>query len=88
MDEWVELSPGGGALHVVLEYEPVGMEPQVNDVVFLEAFARSPRSLVLPPNEPMVVRVRLFFHPSAAVSRPCVGMTRRVADPTPYCVLD
>jgi hypothetical protein len=29
MDEWVELSPGGGALHVVVEYEPVGMEPQV-----------------------------------------------------------
>lgn len=56
MDEWVELSPGGGALHVVVEYEPVGMEPQVNDVVFLEAFARSERSLVVPPNEPMVVR--------------------------------
>lgn len=31
MDEWVELSPGGGALHVVVEYEPVGMEPQVGD---------------------------------------------------------
>lgn len=56
MDEWVELSPGGGALHVVVEYEPVGMEPQVNDVVFFEAFARSERSLVVPPNEPMVVR--------------------------------
>ena len=28
----------------------------MNDVVFLEAFARSERSLVLPPNEPMVVR--------------------------------
>lgn len=58
MDEWVDLSPGGGALHVVVEYEPVGMEPEVDDVVCFEAFARSPRSLVFPPNEPMVVRVR------------------------------
>lgn len=70
MDEWVELSPGGGALHVVVEYEPIGMEPQLNDVVFFESFARSGRSLVFPPNEPMVVRVStelphwiLFFHP-------------------------
>ena len=59
MDEWIDLSPGGGALHVVVEYEPVGMEPEVDDVVCFEAFARSPRSLVFPPNEPMVVRVRL-----------------------------
>ncbi len=56
MDDWVELSPGGGALHVVVEYEPVGMEPEKDDVVFFEAFARSPRSLVFPHNEPMVVR--------------------------------
>jgi hypothetical protein len=32
--------------------------PQVNDVVYLEAFARVPSSLVLPSHEPMVVRVR------------------------------
>ncbi|KAM3574124.1 hypothetical protein VYU27_003933 [Nannochloropsis oceanica] len=56
MDEWIDLSPGGGALHVVVEYEPIGMEPEVDDVVCFEAFARSPRSLVFPPNEPMVVR--------------------------------
>jgi len=61
MDEWIDLSPGGGALHVVVEYEPVGMEPEVEDVVFFEAFARSPRSLVFPPNEPMVVRVSTFW---------------------------
>ena len=88
MDEWVELSPGGGALHVVLEYEPVGMEPQVNDVVFLEAFARSPAASSSRPTSPWSSGCVFFFHPSAAVSRPCVGMTRRVADPTPYCVLD
>jgi len=29
----------------------------VNDVVFLEVFARSPRSLIFPINEPMVVKV-------------------------------
>lgn len=107
MNDWVGLS-GGGSLHVVVEYDPVGMEPQVraavlssfntrifkpvsiercrisggpsrkssaepcsnlvsvdnavgpqvNDVVFFEAFARSPRSLVFPVNEPMVVKVR------------------------------
>jgi len=57
MDEWVSLSPGPGRLHVVVEYEPVGMVPEMDDVVFFEAFARSPRSLVLPTNEPMVVRV-------------------------------
>lgn len=56
IDDWVELSPGGGSLHVVVEYEPVGMEPEVDDIVFFEAFARSGRSLVFPPNEPMVVR--------------------------------
>jgi hypothetical protein len=31
---------------------------QVNDVVYLEAFARQPRSLILPPNEPFIVKVR------------------------------
>jgi hypothetical protein len=30
MQEWVELSPNGGKLNVVIEYEPYGMEPQVS----------------------------------------------------------
>ena len=62
IDDWVELSPGGGAVHVVVEYEPHGIEPQVGDIVFFEAFARSQRSLVFPVNEPMIVRVSHLSH--------------------------
>jgi len=35
MDEWLELSLGG-RVHLVLEYDPVGMEPQVDDIVYFE----------------------------------------------------
>lgn len=55
MDVWVKLATAG-QVHLIIEYEPHGEDPQVNDIVFLEAFARQPRSLILPPYEPFVVR--------------------------------
>ncbi|CAM9499735.1 unnamed protein product [Pylaiella littoralis] len=54
IDTWVELEPKG-RVHVHVEYEPKGIEPKTNDVVFLERFARWEDSLVIPPGVPMVV---------------------------------
>eukprot|EP00904_Undaria_pinnatifida_P001886 jgi/Undpi1/11699/HiC_scaffold_36.g13994.m1 len=54
IDTWVELEPQG-RVHVHVEYEPKGIEPGPNDVVFLESFARWRDSLVIPPRVPMVV---------------------------------
>ncbi|CAN0522630.1 unnamed protein product, partial [Ectocarpus sp. 8 AP-2014] len=39
IDTWVELEPKG-RVHVHVEYEPKGIQPEKNDVVFLESFAR------------------------------------------------
>ncbi|CAM9448799.1 unnamed protein product [Ectocarpus sp. 4 AP-2014] len=54
IDTWVELEPKG-RVHVHVEYEPKGIQPEKNDVVFLESFARWGDSLVIPPSVPMVV---------------------------------
>ncbi|CAM9322002.1 unnamed protein product [Ectocarpus sp. 6 AP-2014] len=54
IDTWVELEPKG-RVHVHVEYEPKGIQPEKNDVVFLESFARWGDSLVIPPGVPMVV---------------------------------
>ncbi|CAM9250826.1 unnamed protein product [Laminaria digitata] len=54
IDTWVELEPQG-RVHVHVEYEPKGILPGPNDVVFLESFARWEDSLVVPPRVPMVV---------------------------------
>jgi hypothetical protein len=53
LDTWIELQPQG-RLHVLVEYEPRGMNPRPGDVLFLESFVRCPTSIVLPPNEPLV----------------------------------
>jgi hypothetical protein len=29
INDWVQLSPDGGSLHVMVEYDPVGLEPMV-----------------------------------------------------------
>ncbi|CAM9679751.1 unnamed protein product [Phaeothamnion confervicola] len=55
LDTWVELEPQG-RVHLIVEYEPKGIEPRRHDVVFLESFARWNKSLVLPPREPMIIR--------------------------------
>eukprot|EP00752_Nemacystus_decipiens_P011279 g10023.t1 len=54
IDTWVELEPKG-RVHLHVEYEPKGIQPATNDVVFLESFARWGDSLVIPPGAPMVV---------------------------------
>ncbi|CAN0200550.1 unnamed protein product [Scytosiphon promiscuus] len=54
IDTWVELEPKG-RVHLHVEYEPKGIQPGANDVVFLESFARWGDSLVIPPRVPMVV---------------------------------
>ncbi|CAM9914735.1 unnamed protein product, partial [Hapterophycus canaliculatus] len=54
IDTWVELEPKG-RVHLHVEYEPKGIQPGANDVVFLESFARWGESLVIPLRVPMVV---------------------------------
>jgi hypothetical protein len=77
IEGWLPLSPEGGSLRVVVEYEPHGLEPREGDVVFFEAFARSHRSLVFPPNEPMVVKVRACVPKAACVYRVMLRLTCR-----------
>eukprot|EP00611_Tribonema_gayanum_P028377 TRINITY_DN7282_c0_g1_i1.p1 TRINITY_DN7282_c0_g1~~TRINITY_DN7282_c0_g1_i1.p1 ORF type:complete len:324 (+),score=103.58 TRINITY_DN7282_c0_g1_i1:220-1191(+) len=54
LDVWVELQPSG-RVHLLVEYEPRGLAPQQGDVVYTESFARWPRSVVLPHQEPLQV---------------------------------
>lgn len=57
MDIWVPLCPPFlSKVHLLIEYEPWGMDPEVGDLVYLEAFARKVSSNVLPPNEPFLVQ--------------------------------
>jgi len=54
IDTWINLSPSG-SVHVLIGYEPHGIEPDVNDVVCLEGFSRHKSSLILDPLAPMKV---------------------------------
>ena len=54
IDTWITLSQGG-SVHVLIGYEPHGIEPVVNDVVALEGFARHDGALVLKQDGPMKV---------------------------------
>ena len=57
MDIWVPLSPPFiSKVHLLIEYEPWGMDPEVGDLVYFEAFARKMSSSILPPNEPFLVQ--------------------------------
>ena len=56
LDCWISLdNPAGGRVHVLIAYEPNGIEPVAGDVVCLEAFARNPNNLLLKPDHPMQV---------------------------------
>jgi len=55
IEERVVLDEGRGQIHVTVEYRPNGFEPQVNDIVVLESFARHPQNLVLNSNHPLKV---------------------------------
>mmetsp|Transcript_12627 Transcript_12627/g.18958 ORF Transcript_12627/g.18958 Transcript_12627/m.18958 type:complete len:440 (-) Transcript_12627:411-1730(-) len=50
-----ESSSSSGKLRLLISYEPCGLEPSKNDTVCLEAFARSPTSLIVPSLNPMRV---------------------------------
>ena len=51
-----------GKLRLLVSYEPCGLEPTKNDTVCLEAFARSPTSLIVPSLNPMRVVDRSGGH--------------------------
>ncbi|GMI19447.1 hypothetical protein TeGR_g7782 [Tetraparma gracilis] len=54
VDTWISLSHGG-SVHVLVGYEPHGIEPAKGDVVALEAFARNEGNLVLGKDDPLKV---------------------------------
>lgn len=63
MDEWITITKKGnetGQIRVLVSYSPSGLDPQPNDLVALEAFARtsaagSSCTPVLPPLQPLRV---------------------------------
>ena len=54
-DKDKEKTECNGQLRVLVSYEPCGVEPKKGDTVCFEAFARSPKSLIVPPLSPMKV---------------------------------
>ncbi|GMH56998.1 hypothetical protein TrLO_g11317 [Triparma laevis f. longispina] len=54
IDTWINLDPAG-SVHVLIGYEAYGIEPDVNDIVCLEGFARKESMLILDPLSPMKV---------------------------------
>eukprot|EP00814_Leptocylindrus_danicus_P010302 CAMPEP_0116042178 /NCGR_PEP_ID=MMETSP0321-20121206/25527_1 /TAXON_ID=163516 /ORGANISM="Leptocylindrus danicus var. danicus, Strain B650" /LENGTH=422 /DNA_ID=CAMNT_0003522589 /DNA_START=48 /DNA_END=1312 /DNA_ORIENTATION=+ len=55
-------SSSSGKLRLLISYEPCGLEPNKNDIVCLEAFARSPTSLIVPSLNPMRIVDRSGGH--------------------------
>jgi len=53
--ENIEIS---GQLRILLSYEPFGYEPQIDDIVSFESYARIPSSLIVSPLSPMRVMNR------------------------------
>lgn len=69
LDAWVPLQPSG-RLHMLIEYEPKGIQPTAHDVVHLESFARWQNSLLFPPSTPLVVVDTKNNHVLAAYTTP------------------
>lgn len=45
INDWVQLSPDGGSLHVMVEYDPVGLEPMVRSMPVLLNMTTNPSIL-------------------------------------------
>jgi len=52
METRVALDNGQGEVHIILEYSPAGMDPQIGDIVAFESFARHPSSIAVRSGEP------------------------------------